>query len=155
MAKKIGNSTPRLALAFSPLWRGLARYLTAKCEKCGQERLLSVFDFYSGDHRLACGNCLLASAALKPMIHFLFSHLGIGDLATRRITGDPMIRRCMLSVVKGIAIFGLMSPQPCGPPITIVWNFTNRCNLNCLHCHQDPSPTSSGPQLSTSQALSC
>jgi len=59
----------------------------------------------------------------------------------------------MLSVVKGIANFGIRYPQPTGAPITIVWNFTNRCNLNCLHCHQDSSPTSSSPELTTSQAF--
>jgi radical SAM protein with 4Fe4S-binding SPASM domain len=59
----------------------------------------------------------------------------------------------MLSVAKGIANFGLRYPQPTGAPITIVWNFTNRCNLNCLHCHQDSSPISAYPELTTSQAF--
>jgi radical SAM protein with 4Fe4S-binding SPASM domain len=59
----------------------------------------------------------------------------------------------MLSVVRGIANFGITYPQPTGVPITIVWNFTNRCNLNCLHCHQDSSPTSPYPELTTSQAF--
>ncbi len=45
----------------------------------------------------------------------------------------------MLSVVKGISHFGLRYPQPAGAPITVVWNFTNRCNLDCLHCQQDSS----------------
>lgn len=59
----------------------------------------------------------------------------------------------MLSVVKGIADFGIRYPQPTGAPITIVWNFTNRCNLNCLHCHQDSSPMSSSPELTSSEAF--
>jgi radical SAM protein with 4Fe4S-binding SPASM domain len=59
----------------------------------------------------------------------------------------------MLSVVKGIADFGIRYPQPTGAPITVVWNFTNKCNLDCLHCHQDSSPTSSGSELTTSQAF--
>jgi len=58
----------------------------------------------------------------------------------------------MLSVVKGIANFGITYPQSAGSPITVVWNFTNKCNLNCLHCHQDSSPFSSYPELTTSQA---
>jgi radical SAM protein with 4Fe4S-binding SPASM domain len=59
----------------------------------------------------------------------------------------------MLSVVRGIDNFGIRYPQPTGAPITIVWNFTNRCNLNCLHCHQDSSPTPSYSELTTSQAF--
>ena len=58
----------------------------------------------------------------------------------------------MLSVVKGIAQFGIRYPQPAGAPITVVWNFTNRCNLNCLHCHQNSSSLSSESELTTSQA---
>jgi len=59
----------------------------------------------------------------------------------------------MLGVIKGIANFGIRYPQPTGAPITIVWNFTNTCNLSCLHCHQDSSPMSSQPELTTSQAF--
>jgi radical SAM protein with 4Fe4S-binding SPASM domain len=56
-------------------------------------------------------------------------------------------------VIKGIGNFGIRYPQPAGAPITIVWNFTNRCNLNCLHCHQDSSPNSPCQELTTSQAF--
>jgi radical SAM protein with 4Fe4S-binding SPASM domain len=66
---------------------------------------------------------------------------------------DSLVRRCMLSVVKGISNFGVRYPQPTGAPITVVWNFTNRCNLNCLHCHQDSSPISLEPELTTSEAF--
>lgn len=59
----------------------------------------------------------------------------------------------MLGVVKGIAHFGIRHPQPTAALIVIVWNFTNKCNLNCLHCHQDSSPTFSHWELTTSQAF--
>jgi len=58
----------------------------------------------------------------------------------------------MLSIVKGISHFGLQYPQPAGAPISIVWNFTNRCNLTCLHCHQNSSPLSFSPELTTREA---
>jgi radical SAM protein with 4Fe4S-binding SPASM domain len=83
----------------------------------------------------------------------LFFRLRIGSDRVKRLLQDSLIRKCMLSVVKGIADFGIGYPQPAGAPITIVWNFTNRCNLNCLHCHQDSSPTSSYPELTTSQVF--
>ena len=66
---------------------------------------------------------------------------------------DPLVRRCMLSVVEGVAYFGIRHPQPAGVPVTVVWNFTNRCNLSCLHCHQDSSPGCSDLELTTSQAF--
>lgn len=137
---------------FNPVWKTLAYYLTGKCEKCGQERLLSVFDEYSKNVH-SCKSCLLTATTLRPLIRILFSRLGISSNNVKRLLRDSLIRKCMLSVVKGVAYFGLMNPQPCGAPVTIVWNFTNRCNLNCLHCHQNSSSTSSYKELTTSQAF--
>ena len=142
-----------LSLFFNPFWKVLARYLVCKCEKCGHERLLSVFDMYSENQDFHCEGCLLTSTVIAPLIHLLFFHLGVDDNTTKRLLKDHLIRKCTVSVVKGIANFGLRYPQPTGAPITIVWNFTNRCNLSCLHCHQDSSPTSSHSELTTSQAL--
>jgi radical SAM protein with 4Fe4S-binding SPASM domain len=95
----------------------------------------------------------MTSLALAPMIRLLFLSLGVSSRTVKPLLSDTLIRKCMLSVVRGIAKFGLRFPQPTGAPITIVWNFTNRCNLNCLHCHQDSSPTCSDPELITSQAF--
>jgi len=90
---------------------------------------------------------------MMPLIRLLFFRLGMTKAATRSLLSDSTIRKCMLSVVKGIASFGTRYPQPTGAPITIVWNVTNRCNLNCIHCHQDSSPASSDPELTTSDAF--
>ncbi len=145
--------TRHLSVLFNPVWKILARHLAGKCDRCGQERLLSVFDAYSESDSLHCEGCSLTSRALMPVVDLFFLHLGVDHNAVARLLKDSLIRRCMLSVVKGIANFGIKYPQPTGAPITVVWNFTNRCNLNCLHCHQDSSPASSHPQLTTSQAL--
>ncbi|MGQ9719130.1 MAG: radical SAM protein [Nitrososphaerales archaeon] len=150
---KIPSSDHSLTLIFNPFWKALARFLASKCEKCGQERLFSVFDICSGSQRSTCEGCLVASTALIPLIRLIFVSLTVDYSVTRLLLEDPLIRRCMLGVVKGIANFGVRYPQPTGVPITIVWNFTNRCNLNCLHCHQDSSPMSSYPELTTSQAF--
>ncbi|MFX0199742.1 MAG: radical SAM protein, partial [Candidatus Hodarchaeota archaeon] len=50
---------------------------------------------------------------------------------------DTLIRKSMLNVVRGIRYYGLRIPQPTAVPVVIVWNYTNHCNLNCLHCHQN------------------
>jgi len=150
---KIPDGKHSLTLFFNPLWKALAHHLASKCERCGQERLLSVFDVYSASRHFVCESCLLTSTALMSLIRLLFFSLGVNKSTTKKLVKDPLIRKCMLSVVKGIANFGIRYPQPTGAPITIVWNFTNRCNLNCLHCHQDSSSTSSYPELTTSQAF--
>ena len=140
-------------LLFNPFWKALARYLASECEECGQVRLLSVFDDYSTGLLLRCERCFWTSKALWPLIRLLFFRLGVNNDAVKRLLRDSLVRRCMLSVIKGIANFGIRYPQPTGAPITVVWNFTNRCNLNCLHCHQDSSPMSSLPELNPSQAF--
>jgi len=150
---KMPDDDHSLTLIFSPLWKALARFLVSKCKKCGQERLLSVFDVYLASRHVPCESCLLTATALTPLIRLLFFRLGVDGSTIERLLRDSLICKCILSVVKGIANFGIRYPQPTGAPITIVWNFTNKCNLNCLHCHQDSSPTSSGSELTTSQAL--
>jgi radical SAM protein with 4Fe4S-binding SPASM domain len=90
---------------------------------------------------------------MMPLLRFVFSRLAVEDNTVKRLLKDPLIRRCMLSVVKGIANFGIRYPQPTGAPVTVVWNFTNHCNLNCLHCHQDSSPICADNELTTSQAF--
>jgi radical SAM protein with 4Fe4S-binding SPASM domain len=49
---------------------------------------------------------------------------------------DPVTRRGVLSVLKGIATYGVTKPQLLNAPFLVVWNFTNLCNLRCKHCYQ-------------------
>ena len=150
---KVPKSGPSWALHFNPLWKSLARHLTGRCERCGQERLFSLFDLYAGTQRSLCKGCLLTSTALASLARLLFSGLGVDDDTAKQLMKDRLTRKCMLSVVKGIAHFGIRYPQPAGAPVSIVWNVTNRCNLNCLHCHQDSSPSPTHQELTTSQAF--
>ncbi|MEM2957596.1 MAG: radical SAM protein [Candidatus Jordarchaeaceae archaeon] len=142
-----------LGNVFRPVWEALAAFLAGKCERCGRERLLSIFDSFIGNGEFICEGCLLASALLKPLIRLFFFHIGVETGTISGLLEDGLIRRCMLGVIRGIALFGLRYPQPTGAPVTVVWNFTNRCNLNCLHCHQNSSAQASEPELTTSQAF--
>ncbi|ADM28611.1 Radical SAM domain protein [Ignisphaera aggregans DSM 17230] len=66
---------------------------------------------------------------------------------------DPALRRGVETVLKGIALYGVTIPQALPAPFLIVWNFTNMCNLRCLHCYQRadrPLPD----ELSLSEKLS-
>jgi len=116
---KIPDGQPSLTLFFNPFWKALAHHLASKCEKCGQERLLSVFDVYSASRHFVCESCLLIARALMPLTRLLFFSLGVNESTIKKLVKDPLIRKCMLSVVKGIANFGMRYPQPTGAPITI------------------------------------
>ena len=117
---KMPDAEHNATLLFNPLWKALARHLASRCDECGQERLLSVFDYYSESGGFNCKKCLLTSKAMWPLIRLLFFGFRINNNAVKRLLNDPLIRKCMLSVIKGIASFGIRYPQPAGVPVTIV-----------------------------------
>jgi len=49
---------------------------------------------------------------------------------------DPALRRGVALVMKGLGLYGVTVPQKIPAPFLIVWNFTNMCNLRCMHCYQ-------------------
>ena len=60
-----------------------------------------------------------------------------GDLeSAREGVRDPAVRRGVSLVVEGLARYGVTVPQKMPAPFLIVWNFTNMCNLRCIHCYQ-------------------
>jgi len=62
--------------------------------------------------------------------------LGGDDKDVVDLLKDPAIRRGLESVLKSIALYGVTAPQKLFAPFMVVWNFTNMCNLRCLHCYQ-------------------
>jgi radical SAM protein with 4Fe4S-binding SPASM domain len=129
----------------------MARHLTKECERCGQSRLYSIFDIHHGKE-LDCVGCSTAYRFARPLINYVFKKTNLTKEAVKNLMADPLIRRSMLNVVRGISHFGLQLPQPTAIPVVIVWNYTNRCNLHCLHCHQNSGEASKG-ELTTEQAF--
>ena len=87
------------------------------------------------------------SAMLSPTARFfssLFSLymklalalLNTDDKFAKQLLADPAVRRGVLLVFKSIAEHGLTLPPKLEAPFFIVWNFTNLCNLRCMHCYQ-------------------
>ncbi len=61
-------------------------------------------------------------------------------------------RRGFVSVLRGIADFGIRKPFVPGAPFLVVWDFTYACNLHCKHCYS----TAGKPwkdELDTQEAL--
>ncbi len=57
----------------------------------------------------------------------------------RKALRDPAVRRGITLVLEGIARYGITVPQKLPAPFLVVWNFTNMCNLRCMHCYQRAS----------------
>jgi radical SAM protein with 4Fe4S-binding SPASM domain len=127
----------RFASRFNPVWRWVAQRLVSRCERCGQTRLESAFDAYITDNKPDCKGCSTVYLLTRPLIKHVFKKTNLKEPDLKKLLADPLVRKSMLNVVRGITYFGLRLPQPTAVPVVIVWNFTNRCNLNCLHCHQN------------------
>ena len=63
-----------------------------------------------------------------------------GDMEeARRALRDPAIRRGIALVLEGLGRYGVTVPQKLPAPFLVVWDFTNMCNLRCIHCYQRAS----------------
>ncbi len=48
---------------------------------------------------------------------------------------DPYFKKGLISVIRGLAYFGVKKPFVSGAPFLVVWDVTYRCNLKCKHCY--------------------
>ncbi len=90
---------------------------------------------------------VIDTASLSPATRFfsaLFSAymklslalLNTDDKFAKDMLADPAVRRGVMLVFKSIAEYGLTLPPKLYAPFFVVWNFTNLCNLRCIHCYQ-------------------
>ncbi|MFX1507428.1 MAG: radical SAM protein [Promethearchaeota archaeon] len=101
-----------------------------------------------------CLNCQLSTFIAK---NFIKNVLRLNDKEFQRFASNNLYTRSVNAWLRGVGRFGVSRPQPTLPPIALVWNFTYKCNLKCLHCYQDShSDSDENPclgELSTSEAL--
>jgi len=142
----------QLASKFNPVWKRVANRFAVECRKCGQPRLYSIFDAYLTGDKPDCLRCSTAYRLASPLIERIFGKTDLDEDDLKNLMADKLVRKSMLNVVKGISHFGIRSPQPTAVPVVIVWNYTNRCNLNCIHCHQD-SGEGAEAELTTEEAF--
>ncbi|MEM4890451.1 MAG: radical SAM protein [Nitrososphaerota archaeon] len=66
---------------------------------------------------------------------------------------DPAIRRGLELVLRSLLRYGVTVPQKLAAPFLIVWNFTNACNLKCVHCYQSAGPTPGSDELTSKERV--
>lgn len=137
----MSQKTFQFASRFNPFWKAVAAVLVKKCEKCRQPRFNSIFNAYNTGDKPDCVGCLAVFLLALPLIKSVFTKTELSKEELRKLMSNKLIGKSMLNVVRGISHFGLKMPQPTAVPVVIVWNYTNRCNLNCIHCHQNSGET--------------
>ncbi len=123
---------------------------TLKRDKDGITKLEKYLLAYANDEELKN----LEYKAVKKIIEVglkTFGDENAEKLLKERLR-DAYWRRGFISVLRGLAEFGVRKPFVPGAPFLIVWDVTYACNLRCKHCYS----TSGKPwrdELNTEEAL--
>jgi sulfatase maturation enzyme AslB (radical SAM superfamily) len=64
---------------------------------------------------------------------------------------EPVFRRGIINVLKGIIKFGIQTPQTTAAPFLVVWQLTNICNLRCKHCYASSERKPKPDELTTEE----
>ncbi|MGC8949071.1 MAG: radical SAM protein [Thermoprotei archaeon] len=120
----------------NPLSKYLLRYLTGYCEKDHENRLEVALELYLGIRKDACFSCRSASKVVSYIVKKGAKSFGVSEDQLKSTMKDSYWRRGLISVLKGIAFFGVRKPFVPGAPFQVVWNITKACNMNCLHCYE-------------------
>lgn len=139
----------------SPL-KGIPEFATwamlRTCVDCKKPRIDNVLDkLATGKNNGECMHCKVNANVLEKFVKFFFARQGVSPQNVSKMAADPMYRRAIKAVLLGIKEFGINKPQPTGIPAVVVWNFTNKCNLDCKHCYEDTGQKST--DLTTKEAM--
>jgi len=140
------------AVADNPLTRSILKTLSRRCTRDKANRLDVALELYVGARNDACISCRVSRTVLSPILRLACSGFGLTEEQLKNKFRDPYWRRGLVSVIKGIAWFGVRRPYVPGAPFQVVWNITRACNLKCVHCYENAGVK--GPdELSTIDAI--
>jgi radical SAM protein with 4Fe4S-binding SPASM domain len=119
----------------------LAKYMLQKtldyCKKDKSTKLESSLKYYLGKKDDVCYQCKLMSKFLGYIVKKGAISFGTTEKELKETMDDDYWIKGLISVLKGIAIFGVKRPFVPGAPFQIVWNITKACNMQCVHCYEN------------------
>lgn len=136
------------ALASSKLIRAGLKLASAKCPFHGSILWKSICDYLDSRLRL-CMGCLPGSLVIAGILELARVLIGIPRHQLRSKLRPPYWRRALKLILESLEL-GIKPFVP-RAPFMIVWNFTNACNLRCIHCYQNAGLV--GNQLNRSQRI--
>lgn len=90
-------------------------------------------------------NSLLSEARYLPALMFIELLRTMSsarkDFLAKEVFDYPPRARALVNTARSIGLYGLTKPQIFQAPLSVVWNFTQACNLKCKHCYQDAGRT--------------
>ena len=136
----------------NPLSRRIIAGMNQTCEECGGNRLEIALAEYLGLRDTICPKCRRASREVTFLIRTGARNFGVSEEDIKTTFRDAYWRKGLVSVMKGIAEFGVRRPFVPGAPFQVVWDVTRRCNLRCRHCYASAG-TALEDELTTEEAL--
>ena len=122
------------------VFRGLSKRATCTYSDMGEVNAPLVYHLLAAYAGASVSGCPFTVRFLKPFIGLLLDtmvKLLHGDVEiVKEALRDPPVRRGVALVLEGLGLYGVTVPQKLPAPFLVVWNFTNMCNLRCLHCYQ-------------------
>jgi len=107
---------------------------------------------YLGKAKAESFSCRVYSGLLGTLINIGLSAFGVDRNSFSEYFSRSTNRRGLLTVMRGIARYGVTKPQLLDAPFLVVWNLTDACNLSCRHCYQRAGPKRPD-ELPTSEKL--
>jgi radical SAM protein with 4Fe4S-binding SPASM domain len=136
-ADTIGTLQTFKTVADNPLTRNILKALSKHCRRDEGNRLEVALELYVGIRENACFSCKFSKRILSPILGAASKAFGLTETQLKEKFRNPYWRRGLLSVIKGIAWFGVKHPYVPGAPFQVVWNITRACNLRCVHCYEN------------------
>lgn len=119
------------------LLKTFGKTITNHCNKCDSNRFDLILDNITGKKNKLCVNCWIHAKLFNQAALLWLSYYNIKRETLNKISEITTLRRVLKNILKGIAIFGVQMPFITGAPLSIVWNYTKKCNLKCSHCFSD------------------
>ncbi len=139
-------------LVNNPATKKTLQSLACYCDSCKKNRLEVALELFVGEREDACWKCNLAAKTLEPILKRGGEAFNVSVDELKEKFKDAYWRRGLVSVIKGLAYFGVRKPFVPGAPFQVVWDVTYACNLRCKHCYA----TAGKPledELTTEEAL--
>lgn len=124
-------------IADNPVSKYLLNRSLDYCRKDGANRLEVCLDLYLDKREDACKRCKILSRFVHYLINKGTGSFGVSEDDLKNTMEDKYWVKGLISVLKGIAIFGVKKPFIPGAPFQVVWNLSRACNMKCVHCYED------------------
>jgi radical SAM protein with 4Fe4S-binding SPASM domain len=148
------NRNLYLAPFLKQLLQSIGKNYSKECPDCKSNKFdIAINHIIGKDEGKICFNCRLQTRILSQLIKTFFSVYGFKLSTINQFYENPKLRKVIKNFFKGLASFGLRKPFVMGAPLSVVWNVTSNCNLNCSHCFADANfNNDSKDDLSTTDA---